>query len=162
MNLRYAATMTNLFTHTNLDIPTTLNIRSGTFGRIQSDSKSDSRWTKNDPDVPPAVVLTFDGAGIKELLVALALFPSSAAVSDCARRSHLDRRARAGADLESGRHALKIPSSTPGIAGDARRRRQRRAADSHLPHPHHMVTGVSPAKHDIHANTPVRSVRQES
>ncbi len=41
LNLRYEATMTNLFNHTNLDIPTTLNIGSGTFGRIQATQKAD-------------------------------------------------------------------------------------------------------------------------
>jgi hypothetical protein len=41
LTLRYEATMTNLFNHTNLDIPTTLNIESGTFGRIQVTQKAD-------------------------------------------------------------------------------------------------------------------------
>ncbi len=35
VNLRYEATMSNLFNHTNLDIPANLNIGSGSFGRIR-------------------------------------------------------------------------------------------------------------------------------
>jgi hypothetical protein len=34
--LRYESTFTNLFNHTNLDIPTTMNIASGSFGRINA------------------------------------------------------------------------------------------------------------------------------
>jgi hypothetical protein len=41
VNLRYEATMSNLFNHTNLDIPATLNIDSGSFGRIQATQKGD-------------------------------------------------------------------------------------------------------------------------
>ncbi|MEW5978762.1 MAG: TonB-dependent receptor [Acidobacteriota bacterium] len=41
VNLRYEATMSNLFNHTNLDIPSTLNIGSGSFGQIQATQKGD-------------------------------------------------------------------------------------------------------------------------
>ncbi len=36
VNLRYEATMSNLFNHPNLDIPESMNIGSSTFGQIQS------------------------------------------------------------------------------------------------------------------------------
>ena len=41
VDLRYEATMSNLFNHTNLDIPANLNIGSGNFGRIQATQKGD-------------------------------------------------------------------------------------------------------------------------
>jgi len=41
VNLRYEATMSNLFNHTNLDIPASMNIGSGSFGQIQATQKGD-------------------------------------------------------------------------------------------------------------------------
>ena len=41
VDLRYEATLSNLFNHTNLDIPATLNIGSDSFGRIQATQKGD-------------------------------------------------------------------------------------------------------------------------
>lgn len=40
-HLRYEATFSNLFNHTNLDIPSNLNIASGSFGVVQATQKTD-------------------------------------------------------------------------------------------------------------------------
>lgn len=41
LSLRYESTFANLFNHTNLDIPSNLNIGSGSFGQINSTQSAD-------------------------------------------------------------------------------------------------------------------------